>query len=119
MGQSNKQRLARPIEISAELALRRCERLNHLSQFISSDLDLERIVQTVTDVATEECGADFGAFFYNVSEDSGEGYRLFTLSGAPREAFEGFGLPRNTPVFEHTFRGMGVLRSDDIRADPR
>jgi two-component sensor histidine kinase len=119
MGQSRQQRLVRSVTVSAELALRRCERLNHLSHVISSDLDLERIVQTVTDIATEECGAQFGAFFYNVSEDSGEGYQLFTLSGAPREAFEGFGLPRNTLVFEHTFRGMGIVRSDDIRADPR
>ncbi|MGD9981166.1 MAG: sensor histidine kinase, partial [Hyphomonadaceae bacterium] len=119
MGQAQRKDRTRAIAMGAELALRRCERLNRLSRVISSDLDLERIVQTVTDIATEECGAQFGAFFYNVDEDGGEGYRLFTLSGAPRAAFEGFGLPRNTLVFEHTFRGLGVVRSDDIRADPR
>jgi two-component sensor histidine kinase len=104
---------------NAAEALRRCERLHHLSHIIASDLDLERIVQTVTDVATEECKAEFGAFFYNVHDGNGEAYRLYTLSGAPREAFESFGLPRNTAVFEHTFRGKGVVRSDNIRADPR
>jgi two-component sensor histidine kinase len=100
-------------------ALRRCERLHRLSHVIGSDLDLERIVQTVTDVATEECGAQFGAFFYNVESENGESLQLYTLSGAPREAFAHFGLPRNTAVFESTFRGRGIVRSADIRKDPR
>jgi hypothetical protein len=65
-------------------------------------------VQTVTDAATELCGAQFGAFFYNVQYEAGERYTLFTLSGAPRSAFEKFGLPRNTPIFEPTFRGLGT-----------
>ena len=44
---------------------------------------------------------------------------LYALSGAPRERFDGFPMPRNTGVFEPTFKGTGVVRSDDIRADPR
>jgi two-component sensor histidine kinase len=100
-------------------ALQRCERLHHLAQIIASDLDLERIVQTVTDIATEECGAQYGAFFWNVESENGEVYQLFTLSGAPREAFEHFGLPRNTAIFAPTFRGEGIVRAADIRADPR
>ena len=45
---------------------------------------------------------------------------LYTLSGAPREAFEKFGLPRNTPVFSPTFtrRGRACARAD-ITQDPR
>lgn len=97
----------------------RCQRLHQLAHVIASDLDLERIVQTVTDIATQECGAELGAFFYNVENENGEAYQLFTLSGAPRSAFEHFGLPRNTPLFDHTFKGIGVVRSDDIRKDPR
>ena len=113
---------ARPEQRTIEAhraALRRCERLHRLSQIIASDLDLERVVQTVTDIATEECGAEFGAFFYNVENEAGEAYQLYTLSGAPRAAFEHFGLPRNTAVFEPTFRGVSIVRSDDIRKDPR
>jgi len=64
-------------------------------------------------------GAKFGAFFYNVLNESGESYLLYALSGAPREAFERFGMPRNTAIFEPTFRGQGVVRSEDIRKDPR
>jgi hypothetical protein len=47
------------------------------------ELDLERVVQTVTDATTRMCGAKFGAFFYNIIDDRGECYRLYTLSGAP------------------------------------
>jgi len=97
----------------------RLEALNRVAKTIASDLDMERIVQRVTDVATELTGAQFGAFFYNVTHRGGEAYLLFTLSGASRDAFEKFGLPRATAVFEPTFHGTGVVRSDDIRKDPR
>ncbi len=98
---------------------KRFEKLNRIAKAISSDLDLERTVQTVTDTATELSGAKFGAFFYNVLDDRGESYLLYALSGAPREAFDKFGLPRNTAIFDPTFRGMGIVRSADIRTDPR
>jgi PAS domain S-box-containing protein len=98
---------------------RRLETLNRVAKAISSDLELERIVQTVTDSATELCGAKFGAFFYNLIDDHGERYTLYALSGASRAAFEKCGLPRNTAVFDPTFRGSGIVRSGDIRSDPR
>jgi PAS domain S-box-containing protein len=99
--------------------MRRLETFNRLSKSIAKDLDLERIVQTVTDIATELSGAKFGAFFYNVIDGKGERYLLYTLSGAPPEAFAPLGLPRNTAIFRPTFEGIGIVRSDDIRADPR
>jgi PAS domain S-box-containing protein len=86
---------------------------------IGSKLDLEKVLQTVTDVATQLSGAKFGAFFYNVTNEHGESFLLYTLSGAPREAFAKFGLPRNTPIFHATFTGQGVVRSNDITLDPR
>ncbi|HYC55513.1 MAG TPA: GAF domain-containing protein [Candidatus Binatia bacterium] len=82
-------------------------------------LDLETIVQRVTDEATALVGAQFGAFFYNVVGADGEMYKLYALSGAPREAFEKFGLPRNTPIFGPTFSGEDVVRCDDVHEDPR
>ncbi len=98
---------------------RRLEILNQVGAAIASSSGLESIVQTVTDAATELVGAQFGAFFYNVLDEKGESYLLYSLSGAPRSAFEKFGMPRNTAVFDHTFRGLGVVRSDDIKLDPR
>lgn len=95
------------------------EALNEISRALSSELDSQKLVQLVTDRATKLTGAKFGAFFYNVLNDRGESYFLYTLSGASRESFDKFGMPRNTPIFDTTFRGTGVLRSDDITKDPR
>ncbi|RZK00572.1 MAG: PAS domain S-box protein [Novosphingobium sp.] len=97
----------------------RLEALNRVSRIISQDLDLERIVQAVTDEATALSGAQFGAFFYNVLDADGESYVLYALSGAPRDAFDRFGMPRNTAIFAPTFLGEGIVRSADIRQDPR
>lgn len=95
------------------------EVLNSMGQIISANLDVQDILQKVTDATTRLSGAEFGAFFHNLVNEKGESYMLFTLSGAPREAFEKFGMPRNTKVFAPTFTGEGIVRVDDIRKDPR
>ncbi len=96
------------------------ETLFRISESLSAtQLDLEGVVQRVTDEATKLTGAQFGAFFYNVLDSAGESYLLYTLSGAPKEAFAKFGLPRNTPIFAATFAGEGVVRLDDVKKDPR
>jgi signal transduction histidine kinase/DNA-binding response OmpR family regulator len=92
--------------------------LNDVGAIVASDLDRDKVVQAVTDAATELTTAQFGAFFYNVINDGGESYMLYTISGAPREAFSKFPMPRNTPLFEATFKGTGVVRSPDITKDP-
>jgi len=103
----------------AEAARADLEALNKVAGALAAELDVERIVQTVTDAATSRTGAQFGAFFYNVVDKQGEKLMLYTLSGAPREAFENFGHPRPTPIFAPTFYGTGIMRSDDITKDPR
>ena len=95
------------------------EALNNVGATVASDLDREKVVQAVTDAATSLTTAEFGAFFYNVVNESGESYTLYTISGVPREAFSKFPMPRNTEVFEPTFKGTGVVRSADITKDPR
>lgn len=97
----------------------RLQILNRIAAMVASKLDLESIVQTVTDGATKLCGAQFGAFFYNATDQHGENMLLYTLSGAPREAFAQFPVPRPTAVFGPTFRGSAIVRSDNIREDPR
>jgi PAS domain S-box-containing protein len=95
------------------------ETLNRVGQAVAGQLELDSIVQIVTDAATELAGAAFGAFFYNVVRQGEQSYWLYSISGAPREAFAHFPMPRATEVFGPTFRGEGVVRSDDIRSDPR
>src|SRR5262249_50075254 len=47
------------------------EVINRVGQTLSSELDLRKIVQTLTDAATAVTGAAFGSFFYNVVDDRG------------------------------------------------
>ena len=96
--------------------------MNRLNQFgirVASALDRDTVVQAVTDAGTELTTAAFGAFFYNITDESGDSYMLYTISGVPREAFADFPTPRNTSVFARTFRGDGPVRSDDITKDRR
>jgi hypothetical protein len=108
---------ARVIEAREEA--RTLEVLNQTGVAIAGEHDLQKLVQLVTDAGVELSHAAFGAFFYNVLREDGEAYTLCTLSGAPREAFAQFPMPRNTAIFEPTFRGQGPMRSNDILADPR
>jgi PAS domain S-box-containing protein len=94
--------------------------LSGIAVTVAASLDQDSIVQQVTDAATAVTHAEFGAFFYNVIDaKSGEAYMLYTLSGVPKEAFDGFPQPRATAVFAPTFHGEGVIRLDDVTADPR
>ena len=95
------------------------EVLNRTAAQVAAELDLANVVQLVTDAGVKLTGARFGAFFYNTVNEAGESLMLYTLSGADRSDFERFGHPRATPVFAPTFKGEGVVRSDDITADPR
>ncbi len=95
------------------------EILNDTGVAVAAELDLPTLVQKVTDAGVKLTHAEFGAFFYNVLREDGDAYTLYTLSGVPRAAFEKFPMPRNTAIFEPTFRGRGPVRSDDILADPR
>jgi PAS domain S-box-containing protein len=95
------------------------ETVNRVGRTLAAELDLHKVVQTVTDAATELSGARFGSFFYNVLDEGGGSYMLYTLSGVPREAFAHFPMPRATDLFGPTFRGEGTIRLDDVRRDPR
>ncbi len=109
----------RTIELALREETRALEILNHTGTAIARENDLARLVQAVTDAGVALSAAEFGAFFYNVTDEAGERYMLYSLAGAPRDAFAGFPMPRNTAVFEPTFSGAAILRSDDITEDPR
>jgi PAS domain S-box-containing protein len=104
---------------AAETAQRKLELLVNTGLLLAKSVDLQTMVQAATDAGLELCGAQFGAFFYNVRNASGESYLLYTLSGADREDFSLFPMPRNTAVFAPTFESTSVVRSGDITKDPR
>lgn len=93
--------------------------LNSVGKDISSKLDLETVLQKVTDATTKLSGAKFGAFYYNTQVESGESLMLYTVSGVPKQAFEKIGKPGNTVVFQPTFSGQEIVRIDDISQDTR
>jgi PAS domain S-box-containing protein len=92
------------------------EEINSIGKTLSAELDINKILQTAIDATTRLSGASFGAFFHNKTDEKGQSTYLFALSGAAPEAFEKFGMPWNSPLFDATFRG--IVRSDDIRKDP-
>ena len=95
------------------------ETLYEISTAVSTELDLEKVVQIITDASVRVTHAQFGAFFYNVPDEQGGSYMLYALAGRPRSAFENFPMPRATKLFGPTFRGEGVIRLADVRQDPR
>ena len=106
------------LRVEAQAHTRTLEILNGISEKLVAEHDLEKIVQAVTDGGREISKAAFGAFFYNVRNDKGESFMLYTLSGLPREAFSKFPMPRKTALFAHTFDGKGPQRFDDVLARP-
>jgi PAS domain S-box-containing protein len=95
------------------------ETVNRIGQTLAAELDQHKLVQAVTDAATEITDAHFGSFFYNVLDERGASYMLYTLSGVPREAFAHFPMPRATDLFGPTFRGEGTILINDVKKDPR
>jgi PAS domain S-box-containing protein len=108
---------------AAEAALARrtqtLEILNRTAATLAVEHDTEKLLQAVTDGATKAIDAEFGAFFFNAMDERGESYMLFTISGAPKEAFAKMGYPRATPLFGPTFRGEGVIRIANVHEDSR
>ncbi|RFU47666.1 response regulator [Paraburkholderia sp. DHOC27] len=112
-------RLRRATERTLREESRTLEILNRIGKAVSAELDLSRAVQIVTDAATELTGAALGSFFYNVQDDEEGSYRLYTLSGAAKDAFAALPMPRNTVLFGPTFNGEAIVRIDDVTKDPR
>lgn len=98
--------------VSNELSV--LELLLESAKAITSEVEMEKLVQQITDIGTKLSGAKFGAFFYNKTDKSGESLLLYTISGVAREAFSKFPMPRNTKIFSPTFSGKGIIRYDDV-----
>jgi PAS domain S-box-containing protein len=100
-------------------ARKTAELLNRVGPTLATQLDLEKLVQSVTDLATELVGAEFGTFFHNAVNEQGESCMLHAFSGVSREALAGCSTPGNTEVLGPTSGGEGVVRCDDVTCDPR
>jgi PAS domain S-box-containing protein len=103
--------LAREVEVRTTLA--------QVGASIAGQLHSEKLIQVVTDASTKLTEAEFGAFFFNVTDERGDSYLLSSLAGAPKEAFSSFPHPRATQILGPTFRGKMIIRLDDVTRDPR
>ncbi len=112
---SERKRAAESLRENSEII----ETVNRLGQTLAGELDLHKLVQAVTDAATEITDAEFGLFFYNVLNEEGESYQLYAVSGVARDAFAQFAMPLDTDIFTPTFKGEGTVRIDDVTKDPR
>jgi PAS domain S-box-containing protein len=91
------------------------EVINSLSRTISEDLDMEVILQKITDITTQLTGAQFGAFIYTDRKlSTGEVYTLCTSSGASKQEFEQFNFIANSWLFNFAFTSNAIIRIDDI-----
>ena len=98
--------------------MRILELINQTGRIVNSTLSLHRLLQSITDTATQLSGARFGAFFYMKKSDAGSAMTLYALSGATREDFEEPEQPR-AAMLGSIFRREGPIRSDDVTTDAR
>jgi len=93
------------------------ESLSEVGKTISANLDVESVVQAVTNAATELSGAQFGAFLNNGSE-SNEPSVLFITTGDTPESFAKILTPDNAARFFPPFAGEGTVLIDDVTNAP-
>lgn len=90
-----------------------------VSQILSAELDLGKLLQSVTDSATMLAGAEVGAFFFSGVDAHGATQTLWHVTGVPRDTFAQYPIPRRTDLFTPTFDGTEIVRVDDVREDSR
>ncbi|RDV10349.1 histidine kinase, partial [Pontibacter diazotrophicus] len=78
------------------------ELINQVGSMLTSELELDKVVQNVTDIATQISKAKFGALFYKKYNEEGEEYTLYALSGARHEDFAHLPVIRHTPILDPT-----------------
>jgi PAS domain S-box-containing protein len=93
--------------------------VNRLVQTLAGELDLHKLVQALTEAATDISGAQIGVLFYSVLNAEGESCSVSTTSGVPREAFADFSMRRKTEIFAPTFKDEGTVRLSNVENDPR
>lgn len=92
--------------------------IHELGKSINAQLNVNVILQIVSDAATRISNAAFGFFLYNNVNNHGESVLISTVSGSltdKQEEFKVFARP--STIFQSAFNGSKVIRSRDIRDD--
>ena len=106
--------------VAEERALRsEAETLNEVALGLVSELDLDALMQKVTDAGARLTGARYGFFFHDTVDDRGDAYLLFALAGVTRDAFAAANLPRAQELSTRKLVRDEIVRIDDVLGDPR
>ncbi|MDB6068580.1 MAG: multi-sensor signal transduction histidine kinase [Pedosphaera sp.] len=98
---------------------RTLETLHQVGTALVGELDLDRVVQVVTEAGMQIAGALFGAFSYKRLNGHGEQFALYTTPGAPRDIFERLPLPQHHPATSPAETERETIRIDDVLHDSR
>ncbi|PST82721.1 histidine kinase [Pedobacter yulinensis] len=93
------------------------EMLNSIGKSISEKLDIQTILQRVTDATKKITGATFGAFLYNTMNEEGESLSLYALSGtaaAPGPVL----AAADKAFFQQMFSEPVSVRLDNLGSHP-
>lgn len=93
------------------------ETVHQLGQALSGELDSQKLVQSVTEAASQLVDADFAAFVSNQLDDDRERYIAASVAGMPPEVFSRIPIARTTDVFAPTLREGQKNRLADLRKD--
>jgi len=110
----------------AEQALREeshvLELLNSTGTILASTRDLRSLMQAATDAAAGVCGARYAAFYHVGQGGDGTLFSLTALTGASggstASEFSQIAEPAAGALFGPGLRAGGLLRLDDLQADP-
>ena len=98
------------------------ELVNRTGTSLASKLDMQTLMQTLTDAATELSGARYGAFITSPEGDGvmsgGDASKLYVLSGVAHASLAAFGLPDTMPLFAPMLADQKAVRSDDVQTHP-
>jgi len=86
---------------------------------LTSPLDVQHMLQSLTDVATQLCRAQFGMFCTTAAGAQVESSSSPDLAHDQLETYTRFIRQRGGAIFGATVRGEGVTRIGDIDTDPR
>ena len=95
------------------------ETINRINLSLAGELDLDRLVQAVTDAATQVTSAAFGAFVYRAMDDLNAPHAFCKSPGMPASVLDILQQPRDTGLFSPAFLADGAVRSHDVMRDTR
>ncbi len=92
--------------------------LNKLGEALSTEIDINHLVEMIVEHGVDLTDAEFGAFFYHAQDDQGNKLDLVAVHGATVDQFTGFGRLSATPLLtSHVEVGLTLI--DDVQADVR